>query len=145
MFVKDLQQAAAKRLTVVAGSTSVRRAARAFSDRHVGLLVVCGGAGGVIGVVSKSDLIRHMAAGGNGDGPVAPVMSTPVLACAPADELYPTWQSMAARSLQNLPVLGGEGRPLGVLDIRDALGALLDEEQYQERLLTNYISGVGYG
>jgi CBS domain-containing protein len=144
MFVKDLQQAAAKRLTVVAESTPVRRAARAFSDRQVGLLVVCGGAGGVIGVVSKSDLIRHMAAGGDGDGPVAPIMSTPVLACAPADELYPTWQSMVARGLQNLPVLGGGGRPLGVLDIRDALGALLDAEQYQERLLANYISGVGY-
>jgi CBS domain-containing protein len=144
MFVKDLQHAAAMRLIVVSGSTPVRQAARAFSDRQVGLLVVCGEAGGAIGVVSKSDLIRHMASGGDGEGPVAPVMSSPVVACAPADELYPTWQSMAARGLQNLPVLGGEGRPLGVLDIRDALGALLDAEQYQEQLLANYISGVGY-
>jgi hypothetical protein len=51
---------------------------------------------------------------------------------------------MAARGLQNVPVLGKGEKPLGILDIRDALAALLDEEQYQERLLANYIAGVGY-
>jgi hypothetical protein len=51
---------------------------------------------------------------------------------------------MTARRLQNMPVLEGGDRPLGVLDIRDALAALLDEERYEERLLANYVSGVGY-
>lgn len=51
---------------------------------------------------------------------------------------------MSARRLQNMPVLGTDSRPLGVLDIRDALEALLENEQYQEQVLVNYISGVGY-
>ena len=35
-------------------------------------------------------------------------------------------------------------RPLGVLDIRDALMVLFEQEEQQERLLINYIAGVGY-
>jgi hypothetical protein len=51
---------------------------------------------------------------------------------------------MRAQSLQNMPVLGTDARPLGVLDIRDALKALYEQEEYQERLLSNYVGGVGY-
>ncbi len=143
MFVKELKQEAAARLKVVAAAASVQSAALALSDHGIGLLVVCS-EGRAIGVVSKSDLIRHIAAGGRADTLVAPVMSAPIVACTPEDELYWTWETMSVRGLQNMPVVGSGGEPLGVLDIRDALGALLDEERYQERLLANYISGVGY-
>ena len=51
---------------------------------------------------------------------------------------------MAARRLQNMPVLDADSKPLGVLDIRDALQALLAAEEYQEQVLINYISGVDY-
>ncbi len=144
MFVKALQQETAGRLRVLEATASVRSAGLAFSDHQVGLLVVCGDNGRAVGVISKSDLVRHMAAGGTGQAPVSPVMSKPILSCAPEDELYSAWQIMAARGLQNMPVLATGGAPLGVLDIRDALAALLDQERYQERLLANYISGVGY-
>jgi len=143
MFVKELKVEAAARLKVVAAAASVRSAALALSTHGIGLLVVCADTR-AIGVVSKSDVIRYIAAGGRGDTPVAPVMSEPIVACAPDDELYSTWQTMSLRGLQNMPVVGIGGVPLGVLDIRDALGALLAEERYQEHLLANYISGVGY-
>ena len=51
---------------------------------------------------------------------------------------------MSARRLQNMPVLSADSKPIGVLDIRDALQALLEQEQYQEQLLVDYVSGVGY-
>jgi hypothetical protein len=56
----------------------------------------------------------------------------------------PPGKKMAARSLQNVPVLGADSIPLGVLDIRDALKALYEQEEYQEHLLINYVSGMGY-
>ena len=67
-----------------------------------------------------------------------------VSSCRPKDDLYATWQRMAAQSLQNMPVLSTDSRPLGVLDIRDALMVLFEQEEQQERLLINYIAGVGY-
>lgn len=51
---------------------------------------------------------------------------------------------MVHRRLQNLPLLGTDRRPVGTLDIRDALQAMIEIEQDQETQLVNYISGVGY-
>ena len=51
---------------------------------------------------------------------------------------------MSARNLQNIPVIGGGSRPQGILDIRDAMKVLFDEEEMQERMLVNYVTGVGY-
>jgi CBS-domain-containing membrane protein len=71
-------------------------------------------------------------------------MSRDVVCCGVEDDLYAAWQKMAGRSLQNMPVLDAGAKPLGVLDIRDALKALFEQEEYQERLLINYVAGVGY-
>jgi predicted transcriptional regulator len=51
---------------------------------------------------------------------------------------------MAARNLQNAPVVDADRKPLGILDIRDAMKALFEEEQVQEQMLFNYVTGVGY-
>ena len=51
---------------------------------------------------------------------------------------------MASRQLQNLPLLGDGNQPVGMLDIRDALQAILEREQQQEAQLIDYIAGVGY-
>jgi hypothetical protein len=51
---------------------------------------------------------------------------------------------MSRRSLQNLPVLDADSKPLGVLDIRDAMKALYEQEELQEHMLADYIAGIGY-
>jgi hypothetical protein len=52
---------------------------------------------------------------------------------------------MMENRIQNMPVLGNDAKPLGVLDIRDALRVLLfEQEQLQEHMLANYIAGIGY-
>ncbi len=43
-----------------------------------------------------------------------------------------------------MPVLGPTAIPLGILDIRDAMKALFEQEERQEQLLADYIAGVGY-
>jgi hypothetical protein len=46
--------------------------------------------------------------------------------------------------VQNVPVLGADSKPLGVLDIRDAMNALFEQEERQEQMLSDYITGIGY-
>lgn len=48
------------------------------------------------------------------------------------------------RSLHNIPVIDVGVRPLGILDIRDAMEVLFEQEEMQERMLFNYVTGVGY-
>ena len=51
---------------------------------------------------------------------------------------------MNSRTLPCAPILGDDGRPQGVLHARDLAIALLDEVNYEELLLRNYVMGVGY-
>jgi CBS domain-containing protein len=144
MLIAALNSMTSARLMVVAVDEPVRTAATALSNPHVGILVVCDGDRRAAGVVSKSDLVRHLSTAGVADAPVAVLMSRNICSCRADDDLYATWQKMAAQSLQNMPVLSPDSRPLGVLDIRDALEVLFEHEEHQERQLINYIAGVGY-
>jgi CBS domain-containing protein len=144
MRIEALRPMTEARLVMVAIDTSLRRAAAALSDSRIGLLVVCDESRRAAGVVSKSDIVRHVTTMGAAEAPVVELMSRTLVACDPKDDLYATWKKMAAQSLQNLPVLGADAVPLGVLDFRDALKTLFEQEEYQERLLSNYIAGIGY-
>jgi predicted transcriptional regulator len=75
---------------------------------------------------------------------MASLMSSNIVSCRPEDDLYVIWERMTTQKLQNVPVLGADSKPVGVLDIRDALRVLFEQEEYQERLLFNYVAGVGY-
>jgi CBS domain-containing protein len=108
------------------------------------MLVVCNEGGPVVGVVSKSDLVRHMARDGAALAGIAAVMTRDVVTCSLRDDLQVAWTRMVDRGVQNLPVLNDEARPVGVLDIRDALRALLEQEGQEERQLINYVAGIGY-
>jgi CBS domain-containing protein len=132
------------RLAVIAIDATLRAAASALSNRDIGLVIVCDGHRKAAGVVSKLDIVRHLTGTGVMEASVENLMSRNVVACRPEDDLYATWQQMAAQGLQNVPVLTADGRPLGVLDIRDALKVLFEQEEYEERLLLNYVAGVGY-
>jgi CBS domain-containing protein len=144
MVVDRLGSATSARLIAIAADDTVQAAALAFSNLNVGLLVVCDAVGRAVGVLSKSDLVRHLAGAGPVGAPLAAAMSRDIVHCAPDDDLHAAWEDMSARRLQNMPVLDADSKPIGVLDIRDALQALLEQEQYQEQVLINYISGVGY-
>jgi len=144
MLIEALRPMISARLVVVAVDATLRTAASALSNPHIGILVVCDENKKAAGVVSKSDLVRHLSSVGAEEAPVAVLMSRNISSCRPEDDLYATWQKMAAQSLQNMPVLSTDASPLGVLDIRDALQVLFEQEEHQERLLINYIAGVGY-
>jgi CBS domain-containing protein len=144
MLVSHLTQETRSRFRTLDERRSVREAARAFADSQLGLLIVCTDTGEASGVVSKSDLVRHLATSGSAEAPLAEVMSRAVVFASPASDLRQTWHLMVERRLQNLPLLGAAGRPVGTLDIRDALEAILGNEERQERELINYIAGNGY-
>jgi signal-transduction protein with cAMP-binding, CBS, and nucleotidyltransferase domain len=130
-------------MAIDAGAT-LQTAALALLRPGIGLLVACDKDGRAAGVISKSDLVRCLTWPSPTDVTATDLMSSPVVSCSPNDDLYDTWKMMAAQSLQNIPVLDQDLTPLGVLDIRDAMKTLFEQEAYQERLLVNYVAGIGY-
>ena len=61
MIVAELSSTTSPRLAAVATTATVGIAAKALSQLDVGMLVVCNEGGPVAGVLSKSDLVRHLA------------------------------------------------------------------------------------
>jgi CBS domain-containing protein len=132
------------RLAVVDLNATVRAAALSLSTRGIGLAVICDQEERAAGVLSKSDLVRHLTQPRTSEAPIATLMSRPFVSCTPSDDVHSVWQIMSRRELQNMPVLNPDGRPVGVLDIRDALKVLFEQEEIQERMLIDYIAGTGY-
>ena len=102
-------------------------------------------AGEAVGIVTRTDAMRHV---GRHPDPLAATVAEvmiPSFTCARlSDDLLATWHVMAAARLNHVPVLSEAGKPLGTLTADDALKALLDAEDYEERLLRDYIAGLGY-
>jgi CBS domain-containing protein len=132
------------RLMVIDITASVRAAALSLSRPGIGLAVVCDGHGAAVGVLSKSDLVRYLTQRGPAEPSVTTLMTRTIRFCGPDDDVHAVWRTMVAQDLQNLPVLGVGSKPLGVLDIRDAMKALFEEEELQEHMLVSYIAGTGY-
>jgi hypothetical protein len=88
-------------------------AAIALSSSHIGLVIVCDESGAIADVVSKSDLVRHLALGRAAEAPVTTQMSGYRLVHARRRSPCHL-EIMAARNLQNVPVLNADSKPLGV-------------------------------
>ncbi len=144
MRIDRLHGVTSPRFAVVDADATLQAAAISLSRSGIGLAVVCHGNSEVVGVLSKANLVRHLAGSGRPEASAAELMSRPVVSCSPSDDVHEVWQMMTAQNLENVPVLNSDLRPLGILNIRDAMKVLFEEEEFLEHALVNYISGVGY-
>ena len=107
-------------VTCHAGDT-LHTAARLMWDNDCGALPVVGDDARVLGVITDRDAC--MAAYTQGLPlqaiPVARAMSRQVFACRPDQPLEDAEKLMAEKQVRRLPVLDGDGRPLGVLSLND--------------------------
>jgi len=117
-----------------------------LGELHTDLVVVCSCDELLAGVITKTDLVRQMSqCQGSGSATAAStVMTRTVILCHPSDLLHDVWSIMKERGLKNIPVVGQDSRPIGVLNARDALEVLLEEAEYEEQLLRDYVMCVGY-
>jgi len=144
MRIEQLYSMISARLMVIDVNATLQAAALALANPGIGLAVVSAENGKATGVLSKTDLIRHLTRREPAEASVVTLMSRNIISCDPKDELCAAWQVMVAQRLKNMPVLGPDSKPLGVLDIRDAMKVLFEQEQLQEHMLADYIAGVGY-
>jgi CBS domain-containing protein len=108
--------------------------------------VVCDSDGIAVGVISSSHVIKVLAtAGVDALGfNAGAIMTKPVLSCHVDETLQQVWAVMNSRTLPCAPILDDDGRAQGVVHARDIAIALLDEVNYEEVLLRDYVMGVGY-
>lgn len=146
MLVRQMLPEARARLATIDIEAPVTRAAALMAQPHIDLVVVCDGAGTMVGVLTKTDIVGQIGhcKGASCMSEVQAIMTRDVVACAPDDWLHDVWSTMKARGLQRVPVVDDARRPVGIVYAGDALQNLLRETQNQESLLRDYVMTVGY-
>lgn len=146
MRVESMLAAKRARLVLMSDSAQLREAARLLGEPRVDLVVVCGFEGSVAGVITRSDIVSRISRceGSACATPAALVMTRDVVVCQPADRLEQVWPRMQALGLKNLPMVNASNRPVGIVNVRDLLQALLQESESQESLLRDYVMTAGY-
>ena len=146
ILVKHILEAAQKRLVVLSQEASLFDAARILANRDTPLVVVCDSDDIAVGVIATSHVIKVLAtAGVDALGfNAGAIMTKPVLSCHVDQTLQQVWAVMNSRTLPCAPILDDDGRAQGVVHARDVAIALLDEVNYEEMLLRDYVMGVGY-
>src|SRR5262245_25521353 len=146
LLIKHILESARKRLAVLSRDASLFDAARILENRDTPLIVVCDGDGVAVGVISTSHIVTVLAtAGVDALGfNAGAIMTQPLLSCHVDETLQQVWTVMSSRTLPCAPILDDDGRAQGVVHARDIAIALLDEVNYEELLLRNYVMGIGY-
>ena len=144
--VANMETVARSRLLTVAADALLVEVAALLSGAQISVVVVCNSAGAAVGVITETTLVRRLGLG-QADfftTQARDVMTTEFTACAPEDLLSDVLAMLHARGLIHVLLLGADRHPLGVLNTRDGLRALLAAGNHEEALLRNYVMGIGY-
>jgi CBS domain-containing protein len=145
LLVEKVMPKARERLVAATVDTPIRNVAILMSEPHTDLVVISDAAGFMVGVVTKTDLVRYLPECCDGGlASVDTILTRDVFSCQPSDVLRDIWSEMNKRDLQRIPVVDGNRKPIGIVYSRDALQSLLSEADDEGELLREYIGNVGY-
>jgi CBS domain-containing protein len=146
MLVERILPIALKRLSKLQADAILPDAAMLLSDTHISLVVVCNADGEMIGVITKTDIVRQIAncQGSRCTTAASAVMTRDVTYCHPGDPLHDVLSKMKVSGFVHIPIVDQDFRPCGVINARDALQLLLGDVEYDVSLLRDYVMGVGY-
>ena len=144
--IDNLLEKTRDRLLLIGDDRQLTEAASLLSDDTRHMVVVCDSVGVMVGVITRTDIVRQIrhCQGCACTTACTAVMTRNVVSCESGDWLHEVLSIMKARGLQSVPVVDAERKPIGLLFARDALEMLLSEVEYEEELLRDYVMCVGY-
>lgn len=145
-LVSSIDAVARSRLLTVAPDALLAEVASLLSGAQISLVLVCDAAGAVVGVITETILVRQLGFGNAGifSTRASEVMTQEFTVCAPGESLSAVLAMMHERGLIHVLVIDDQQQPLGVVNARDGLRALLAAGNHEEALLRNYVMGIGY-
>jgi CBS domain-containing protein len=126
-------------LSVLPGATMLE-ALTLMAEHNVGALLVVDN-GQLVGIVTERDYARKIALAGRSSQttPVKDVMSSQVITVTPSWTADQCMVLMDEKHIRHLPVIEND-KLVGVISIRDAVKAIIAEQQFTIRELENYIT-----
>lgn len=148
MHVQSVLQRKAQDVATLRSGTLLSSAAGLLAKEAHEIVVICDDNDRIVGVVTDSDVLRHLANSGPGTDPCAAVvdrvMTKDVVCCAPETTLDQVLGLMKAHGLRRIPVVDGAGKLKGVITVQDVLSYLYEESKLEQEHLREYFFGLGY-
>ncbi|HUZ83901.1 MAG TPA: CBS domain-containing protein [Gaiellales bacterium] len=105
----------------VAPDTTIGDAAQRMVETDVGAALVVAADGEMVGVITERDLLRCVSDGTERSTPVSERMTRHVLTASSTTEVAQALALMVDGRFRHLPVVSDDGRPIGVVSMRDLM------------------------
>jgi len=99
---------------------SIREAAREMVSRGIGSLLVIS-EGNIVGIFTERDLAKAISQARSLDEPIINAMTKDVITVEIDDSISIIKEKMIKANIRHLPVVDKEGKPVGMISIKDLL------------------------
>lgn len=101
---------------------TIDEAARLMWERNVGSVIVVDKTGRMVGIVTERDVVFSVGkALTRREIPVSSIMSKTVIWAGPNEGISTAVEKMRNAGIRHLPVVDKQGKPMGMISMRDAL------------------------
>lgn len=139
MQVKEILRVKGNRLLTIEPSGRAVDAVRTMSEQNLGSLVVLD-QGRLVGMLTFREILQALAqrTGTIGDVRVGDIMVRDPVTAAPDMEVNDLRRTMLDSGARYLPVMQ-DGTLIGVISFRDVAKAVLEEQDFENKMLKGYI------
>ncbi len=145
MKVSDVLQQKERMLHTVTEDKSIAEAVSLLIRYRIGALLVCNEEEEIRGILSERDIMRHLDRSGGvlGKYSVRELMTpkSKLIVAAEDDDLDYVMRIMTENRVRHLPIIHENGQLIGLISIGDVIKCQLSSEQYENKMLQNYITG----
>ncbi len=107
-------------------TAKIRDVATLMYNNGIGSVMIVDDKGVLVGIVTERDLVRAVATGGISDQAEAyTIMTRNPVTVDPNAPAYEALKKMREYNIRHLPVIDKDGKPLGMVSVRDVLDAVL--------------------
>jgi CBS domain-containing protein len=140
--VKQLLQTKGFDIWSVMPDTLIIDALKLMADKDIGALLVLDQAGKLVGIMSERDYARKIILQGKSSKTTAvgEIMTEKVVYVRPEQSVETCMALMSSRNIRHLPVMDG-GQLVGLISMRDVVGAIITHQEFIIEQLENYITG----
>lgn len=139
--VRDLLKLKTQPLKFVRERDSVFEAVEELIAHNVSAVLVLDGKD-LVGIVTERDIARNVVLAGRTakETAVAEIMTRNVICVRPEQTIEECMALMTERRIRHLPVIE-DNELVGILSIRDLVGAVVSQKEFVIEQLENYITG----
>ncbi|MDP1729671.1 MAG: CBS domain-containing protein [Devosia sp.] len=141
MQVDNILQSKGMTVYTVSAHAPISEAVRVLNEHRIGAVVVLADNGGVAGILSERDIMRHLT-----NEPadllkraVREVMTTSVVTCTRMATISELMEQMTERRIRHIPIVE-EGELIGIVSIGDVVKRKIEESEQEALALREYIA-----